>query len=83
MKRILSLFLAASLLFLLCSCKYTSSYRAIGLVRSNNSHSCKASFLSLDRELVFKLKKTDSEAEGSQQQPKLNPPKAAQIRAIS
>ena len=64
MKRILSLFLAASLLFLLCSCKYISSYRAIGLVRSNNSHSCKASFLSLDGELVFKLKKTDSGADG-------------------
>ena len=50
-----------SLLITLCSCsKYTSSYKAIGLVRSNTSHSCEASFHSLEGQLVFKIKKTDS-----------------------
>ncbi len=45
----------------LCSCdKYVSSYSAIGLVRSNTSHSCEASFLSLEGELVFKIKSSGS-----------------------
>ena len=49
----------------LASCDgYVSSYRAIGLVRSNTSHSCQTSFLSLDGELVFKLKKSEVGTEG-------------------
>lgn len=54
-----------SILFSLCSCdKYVSSYKAIALVRSNTSHSCKASFHSLTGELVFKIKKTEKGTEG-------------------
>ena len=66
MKKIISCIMVISLLITLCSCgKYTSSYKAIGLVRSNTSHSCKASFLSLEGQLVFKIKKSDTgEAEG-------------------
>ena len=65
MKRLLSLIMTFALLISLFSCgKYTSSYRAIGLVRSNTSHSCEASFYSLEGELVFKIKKTDSNQEG-------------------
>ena len=65
MKKITSLIIVLSLLFALCSCgKYVSSYKAIGLVRSNNSHSCYASFLTLEGELVFKIRKSDKGAEG-------------------
>ena len=61
MTKFLSLILIINLVFLLCSCgKYVSSYRAVGLVRSNTSHSCDASFLSLEGELVFKLKRSGS-----------------------
>ena len=62
MKKILALILIITLFSIsLCSCgKYVSSYRAIGLIRSNTSHSCKASFYSLEGELVFKLKRSDS-----------------------
>lgn len=65
MKRLLSVILLLSLLFSLCSCDgYVSSYRAVGLVRSNTSHSCEASFLSLNGELVFKIRKSDKGSEG-------------------
>ncbi len=61
MKKIISCIMMLSLLITLCSCsKYTSSYKAIGLVRSNTSHSCEASFHSLEGQLVFKIKKSDS-----------------------
>ena len=54
-----------SLALSLCACDgYVSSYNAIGLVRSNTSHSCESSFYKLDGELVYKLKKTDSDTEG-------------------
>ena len=50
-----------SFLITLCSCnKYTSSYKAIGLVRKQTSHSCDASFHSLEGQLVFKIKKSAS-----------------------
>ena len=70
MKRIISATLAAvlllSLMLTLGSCgRYISSYKALGLVRSNTSHSCKASFKSLEGELVFKIKKTEVGTEGS------------------
>ena len=49
---------------MLFSCKYTSSYKAIALVRTQTSHSCRVSFSSLDGTLVFKLKKADSKSDG-------------------
>lgn len=65
MKRILSLIIILSMLFSFASCgKYTSSYSAIGLVRSNTSHSCEASFLTLKGELVFKIKRSEKGTEG-------------------
>lgn len=65
MKRILSAVILISLLISLCSCdKYTNSFHAIGLVRSNTSHSCETSFLSLKGQLAFKIRKTEAGAEG-------------------
>ena len=65
MKKLICIIALCSLLFSLCSCDgHFSSYKAIGLVRSNTAHSCNTSFLSLDGRLVFKLKKTDSSDEG-------------------
>ncbi|MBR2622750.1 MAG: hypothetical protein IKD15_00820 [Clostridia bacterium] len=64
-KKFFSLFMTAVLLFSFGACsKYKSSYKAIGLVRMNTSHSCEASFYSLEGRLVFKLKKTDVGSEG-------------------
>ena len=41
MKKIFSLIIAATLLLSLCSCGgYVSSYKAIGLVRSQTKHGC-------------------------------------------
>lgn len=61
MKKLLSLVVLVCILLALGGCeKYTSSYQAIGLVRSNNSHSCEVSFLSLEGQLVYKLKKSES-----------------------
>lgn len=66
MKRIISLLLLLATIFTLCSCdSYVSSYKAVGLVRSNTSHSCDVSFLSLEGELVFKLKRSDVGSEGA------------------
>lgn len=66
MKKLISLLVLFAIIFSLCSCdSYVSSYKAIGLVRSNTSHSCKASFYSLEGHLVFKLKMSDAEDEGS------------------
>ena len=49
----------------LCSCdKYTSSYKALGLVRNQTSHSCEAEFYSLEGRLVFKLKRPKKGTEG-------------------
>ena len=64
-KSFLAVGLILSVLIGLCACGggYVSSYKAVGLVRSNTSHSCEASFYSLEGTLVFKLKKTDG-AEG-------------------
>ena len=65
MKKLLSIITLLAVIFSFSSCKYTSSYRAVGLVRSNSSHSCDVSFLSLEGQLVFKLKKSDSGSEGT------------------
>ena len=61
MKKILLWIMILSFLTTLCSCdRYTSSFKAIGLVRSQTSHSCEASFYSLEEgQLVFKIKKSD------------------------
>ena len=65
MKKALSFIMILALLLTLCSCsKYKSSYMAIGLVRSQTSHSCETSFYSLQGQLVFKIKKSDSGKEG-------------------
>ena len=64
LKRISSLFLAFILLFSLGSCKYVSSYKAIGLVRSQTNHSLETSFYSLEGQLVYKLKKTNNKNDG-------------------
>jgi hypothetical protein len=57
--------MALILLVSLCSCsEYVSSYQALGLVRSQTSHSCEASFRSLKGKLVFKIKKPGSGTEG-------------------
>lgn len=53
------------LLISLCSCnKYTSSYKALGLVKNQTSHSCEARFYSLKGQLVFKIEKSESGKEG-------------------
>lgn len=65
MKRLISLLLLISALLSLCSCaRYTSSYKAVGLVRMNNSHSCEVSFYSLEGQIVYKLKKSERGTEG-------------------
>ena len=65
MKKVLSILITLFLLFSLCSCgKYVSSYTALGLVKSQRSHSCEASFHSLEGELVFKIKAPEDKAEG-------------------
>jgi hypothetical protein len=65
MKKLVSLIILLTMLLSLCSCgEYVSSYSALGLVKSQTSHSCEASFLSLNGKLVFKLKKSDAGKEG-------------------
>ena len=65
MKRFISFMMILSLLFLLCSCgKYTSSYKAIGLVKNQTSHSCEASFHALEGQLVFKIKQSNAGTDG-------------------
>ena len=61
MKKVLLWVIIIQLLIIQCSCnRYTSSFEAIGLVRSQTSHSCEASFYALKQgQLVFKIKKTD------------------------
>lgn len=63
--KFLSFMLMLSLLFSLFSCgRYTSSYKAIGLVKTQTSHGFETSFYSLRGKMVFKIKKTDNGAEG-------------------
>ena len=65
MRKLLTLITVLCLLFSLSSCdEYVNSYKAIGLVRSNTSHSCETSFLSLEGQLIFKLKRPDKGTEG-------------------
>ena len=65
-KLIFSIMILITLVSLSSCIKYTSSFKAIGLVRSNNSHSCSASFYSLEGQLVFKIKRSDfSKSEGN------------------
>jgi hypothetical protein len=65
MKKLASLIILLTMLLSLCSCgEYVSSYSALGLGKSQTSHSCEASFLSLNGKLVFKLKKSDAGKEG-------------------
>ncbi|MBE6700002.1 MAG: hypothetical protein E7584_07195 [Ruminococcaceae bacterium] len=65
MKKFLLWMLILSLTLSLCSCsKYFNSFIALGLVRNQTSHSCNASFFSLNGQLVFKLKKSGTGTEG-------------------
>ena len=62
MKKIVSVILLLTLILTFCSCgRYVSSYSAVGLIRSQTSHSCEASFYSLKGQLVFKIKSPSSE----------------------
>ena len=57
MKRLCLLSLALVMLLSLTGCgKHSSSYMAVGLVRTNTAHSAQMSFFSLDGKMVFKLK---------------------------
>ena len=66
MKKVLSLILVAVLSLSLMSCGsgYISSYKAIGLVRSNTTHSCRLNFMSLEGSIVYKLRRTEGGSEG-------------------
>ena len=65
MKKIISIIIALSMLLVMCSCgRYVSSYMALGLMRNQTTHSCFASFQSLEGQLVFEIKKSDVGTEG-------------------
>lgn len=65
MKKIFSWIMVFAMQLMLCSCsKYMNSYKAIGLVRSQTSHSFETSFYSLEGQLVFKIKKSNIGSEG-------------------
>jgi hypothetical protein len=66
MKKIISFALSILLLVSLSSCDgYVSSYKALGLIKSQTTHSFSAQFYSLDGQLVFKVKKSGEGEEGS------------------
>ena len=66
MKKIIAFTLTLLLLFTMCSCgKYTSSYKAAGLIQNQTSHSCEARFSSLEGQLVFKIQKSGNGGEGN------------------
>lgn len=57
MKKVVILIASAILVFLLTSCGgYTSSYKAVGFVHSNESDAAFMSFYSFEGRMVFKLK---------------------------
>ena len=62
MKKFIALFAILTLTVQLVACsKYTSSYSALMLARSNTKSSCSASFQRLDGSLVFKIEKADAQ----------------------
>ncbi len=62
MKKGLSILMLAAMLVALASCNiYSSSYSALGLVRSNTSHRAYLNFHSLRGRLVYSLKVNDTE----------------------
>ena len=64
-KTIIAFVIILSVILPLMSCgKYTSSYRAMGLIKNQTSHSLTVSFSSLEGQLVFKIKRTDKGREG-------------------
>lgn len=66
LKRFILISMALSLLFLSSSCtRYVSSYKALMLERNQTSHSCEASFQSLEGQLVFKIKQSNAGSEGN------------------
>lgn len=66
LKKCISLALTAVLLLFVCACgKYISSYKAIGLIKTQTLHGFETSFSSLDGQLVFKVKKTKKGTEGA------------------
>ena len=57
MKKALSFIVAALMILSLAGCsKYSSKYKAVGFVHSNESMSAFMSFYSFDGQMVFKLK---------------------------
>ena len=59
MKKVLSFFAAVLTLILLAGCgTYSSKYRAVGLVHSNESASAYMGFYTFDGRMVFRLKST-------------------------
>lgn len=59
MKKAISFIIAAIILFSLAGCsKYSSKYKAVGFVHSNESSSAYMDFSSFDGRMVFKLKST-------------------------
>lgn len=65
MKKFLLWILILSLMLTFCSCgKYTSSYKAVGLVKMQTSHSCETSFHSLEGRLIFKIERSERGTEG-------------------
>ena len=59
MKKVLTVIVAALMLFSLAGCsKYSSKYKAIGFVHSNESSSAFMEFYSFDGKMVFKLNST-------------------------
>ena len=61
MKRVFKLFLITLLLVILTSCKYTSSYKAVGLIRTTKENYCYAKFHKLDGTLIFKVRNTQED----------------------
>ena len=63
MKRTFKIFLLLLVLLTLSltlsSCKYTSSYKAIGLLRTSKPNYCYAKFHTLDGKLIFRIKNTN------------------------
>lgn len=65
LSKVIALIMSFIMVVTLSSCsRYVSSYKALGLVKTQSLHNIDVSFLLLKGELVFKIKKTDSNLEG-------------------
>jgi hypothetical protein len=60
MKKVLAFLVAVMMLFSLAGCRnYSSKYKAVGVVYSNEASSAFMNFYSFDGRMVFKLKSTE------------------------